>query len=118
MLFHILRDVPAGPVSLNADIPEPLAEIIGKCLQKDRELRYQYAWEIGIDLRKLRQSRMAGTSVATIAPEEANESFAGASSCLDVGDSSGNFRGRGRASLYRLPGCARIRKLFSQITTS
>jgi eukaryotic-like serine/threonine-protein kinase len=62
VLFSILREIPAGPVTLNADIPEALANTINKCLEKDRELRYQHAWEISSDLRKLRQSRLAEAS--------------------------------------------------------
>ena len=72
VFFHILRDVPAGPVSLNADIPEPLADTIGKCLQKDRELRYQHAWEIGSDLRNCGRAGGAwrdDRSEAKIAPK-------------------------------------------------
>ena len=62
VLFSILREVPAVPVTLNADVPQPLADTITKCLEKDRKLRYQHAWEISSDLRKLRQSRLAATS--------------------------------------------------------
>ncbi len=76
VLFHILRDVPEEPVTLNADIPEELAEIISKCLQKDRERRYQHAWEINADLRKLRQSRLTltgGTASAVKSAEGGTE---------------------------------------------
>src|SRR5246127_1799725 len=37
----ILNRTPASAVKLNPNIPEKLDEIIGKCLEKDRSLRYQ-----------------------------------------------------------------------------
>ena len=60
--FPFFAKFPQVPVTLNADVPQPLADTITKCLEKDRKLRYQHAWEISSDLRKLRQSRLAATS--------------------------------------------------------
>jgi serine/threonine protein kinase/tetratricopeptide (TPR) repeat protein len=51
----ILNRTPISPVSLNADVPAELERIIGKCLEKDRELRYQHASEIRADLQSLRR---------------------------------------------------------------
>src|ERR1700681_3278998 len=51
----ILNRTPASPVRLNADVPAELERIIGKCLEKGRELRYQHASEIRADLQGLRR---------------------------------------------------------------
>ena len=49
----ILNRIPVSPVRLNPDVPAELERIIGKCLEKDRELRYQHASEIRADLQSL-----------------------------------------------------------------
>ena len=39
----ILNRAPASAVRLNPGLPQELERIIAKCLEKDRELRYQHA---------------------------------------------------------------------------
>jgi serine/threonine protein kinase/Tol biopolymer transport system component len=51
----ILDGAPVPPVRLNPDLPAKLEEIINKCLEKDRELRYQHAADIRSDLKRLRR---------------------------------------------------------------
>ncbi|HTA42998.1 MAG TPA: protein kinase [Bryobacteraceae bacterium] len=51
----ILNRIPTPPVRLNPDIPVELERIIGKCLEKDRELRYQHAAEIRTDLQRMKR---------------------------------------------------------------
>ena len=51
----ILNRAPTPPLELNAILPAELERIIGKCLEKDRELRYQHASEIRADLERLKQ---------------------------------------------------------------
>src|SRR5271157_896641 len=43
----ILNRAPVEPVRLNPDVPDELERIISKCLEKDRNLRYQHASDIG-----------------------------------------------------------------------
>ena len=51
----ILNRNPVAPTILNPAIPPKLEEIIGKALEKDRELRYQTAAELRADLKRLRR---------------------------------------------------------------
>ena len=51
----ILNRNPVSPVRLNPDLPPKLEEIINKCLEKDRNLRYQHASEIRTDLQRLKR---------------------------------------------------------------
>ena len=51
----ILNLAPISPVQRNASLPAKLECIISKCLEKDREVRYQHASEIRTDLERLKQ---------------------------------------------------------------
>jgi WD40 repeat protein len=53
LLLSIVQKSPIAPVRINADVPAELERIINKCLEKDRESRYQHASEIRADLQKL-----------------------------------------------------------------
>jgi len=51
----ILNRAPTPPTRLNPELPTELEHIIGKCLEKDRNLRYQHASEICADLQRLKR---------------------------------------------------------------
>jgi serine/threonine protein kinase len=51
----ILDGTPTSPVRLNPDLPVELERVIHKCLEKDRNLRYQHASEIRTDLQRLKR---------------------------------------------------------------
>lgn len=51
----ILDGNPTAAVRLNPDVPAELDRIITKCLEKDRNLRYQHASEIRTDLQRLKR---------------------------------------------------------------
>ena len=51
----ILSRAPVPVIRLNSDVPPDLERIIGKCLEKDRNLRYQHASEIRTDLQRLKR---------------------------------------------------------------
>jgi eukaryotic-like serine/threonine-protein kinase len=56
----ILSHELTAPSQLNSAIPAQLEEIIGKALEKDREVRYQHASEIRADLKRLKRGTESG----------------------------------------------------------
>jgi eukaryotic-like serine/threonine-protein kinase len=60
----ILNRTPVPPVRLNPDLPPKLEEIINKCLEKDRNLRYQHAADIRTDLQRLKRDTETGRAIA------------------------------------------------------
>jgi serine/threonine-protein kinase len=53
LITAILRQAPVPPAQLNPQVPAELERLIGKCLEKDPENRYQSAKELAVDLRRL-----------------------------------------------------------------
>jgi eukaryotic-like serine/threonine-protein kinase len=62
----ILNRAPVPPVRLNPDLPAELEGIINKCLEKDRNLRYQHASEIRTDLQRLKRDTESLRGAAAI----------------------------------------------------
>jgi tetratricopeptide (TPR) repeat protein len=67
----ILNREPLSASRANPEIPERLAEIIGKALEKDRNLRYQHASEIRADLVRLKRDSDSGRTLARAAASPA-----------------------------------------------
>ena len=60
MFDSILNRAPVAPVRINPDIPPKLEEIVNKCLEKDRSLRYQHASDICTDLQRFKRDTESG----------------------------------------------------------
>ena len=62
----ILDGKPVSAVRLNPDVPTDFERIINKCLEKDRDVRYQHASEIKADLKRLKRDTESGKTGASI----------------------------------------------------
>ena len=78
VLISIVQQIQITPARLNPDVPQGLARIVDRCLQKDRDLRYQQASEIHADLKAVQRDPSAET--ATRSRTSAIESWPSASS--------------------------------------
>jgi eukaryotic-like serine/threonine-protein kinase len=77
----ILDGLPTSAVRLNPDVPPKLEEIIGKALEKDRNLRYQHAADMRADLQRLKRDYesgyISGVSSGMIAAPPARAAWVG-----------------------------------------
>ncbi|HEV2118134.1 MAG TPA: protein kinase [Terriglobales bacterium] len=60
----ILNRDPAPVLQVNPKLPQELGRILGKLLEKDRELRYQSAAELRADLKRLKRDSETGKTAA------------------------------------------------------
>ena len=56
--------MPTSPVRLNPEIPDELERAINKCLEKDKDLRYQHASDLRSDLKRLKRDTTSGATAA------------------------------------------------------
>src|SRR5437016_2350979 len=73
----ILDGTPTSALRLNPDLPSKLEDIINKCLEKDRNMRYQHAADLRADLQRLKRDTDSSRSSilpAAVAPEDAGVS--------------------------------------------
>ena len=94
----ILNREPRAPMDLNPDVPPELERIIAKALEKDRQLRYQTAADIRVDLQRVKREResrqqpLRATAASALSPDSGSRwpSAGGASgaTAVDVGQVS------------------------------
>src|SRR4051794_33716560 len=70
MLEAILHQAPVPVVRLNPDVPEQLEAIVEKCLEKDRDMRYQHASDLLSDLKRLKRDLESKDHTASMMPVE------------------------------------------------
>jgi len=79
VIFHkLLGENPAPVTRLDPDVPQKLDEIVAKCLEKDRDLRYQHASDIRADLKRLKRDTSSSRSVtvsSASSPAEGSDEF-------------------------------------------
>jgi non-specific serine/threonine protein kinase len=61
----VLADAPIPLSRIDPEVPVELEAIIFKCLEKDRQLRYQTAADVRADLRRLMRDAQSGSAVRT-----------------------------------------------------
>jgi len=69
----ILHKAPVAPVRFNREVPDELARIINKSLEKDRDLRYQHASDLRADLKRLARETSSSRSIVREADGEEEE---------------------------------------------
>ena len=67
----LFRRMQVPALRLNPDLPVALEDIINKCLEKNRDLRYQHAADLRSDLRRLKRTTESQQSM--VLPAEAEE---------------------------------------------
>jgi len=68
----ILNRAPVDPVRLNPFVPIELGQIIGKALEKDKNLRYQNAADMRADLQRLKRDSDSSRPVSAAPATEAH----------------------------------------------
>jgi serine/threonine protein kinase len=76
----ILNKPPTAPVRINPDLPAGLEAVINKCLEKERNLRYQTASDLRADLQRLKRGTQSAKVAAVSGSSVAVASTPGAKS--------------------------------------
>jgi len=84
----ILNRTPVAPSTLNPNLPPKLEEIIGKSLEKDRDLRYQTAAELRGDLKRLKRDSDSSRAPAGSSGSWKSATLAGGSPSLPLSGSA------------------------------
>ncbi len=111
LVFRAILDrAPIPLVRLNPELPPKLEDIIGKALEKDRNLRYQHAGDIRADLQRLKRDTETGTGRGSQLRVSARRSIdatavhdSPGSACILGLDSSCAFVGIGQSGRARSP---------------
>lgn len=75
----ILSREPVPVHELNPALPEELERIIAKCIEKDREVRYQHASDLRADLKRLKRDTSSGRRNRELSNADAGSSIEPAS---------------------------------------
>jgi serine/threonine-protein kinase len=81
-LDAVLHQKPVAPCTLNPALPTEFEGIVGKAMEKDRDLRYKNAAEMKADLQRLKKETESGlsrTSAREMLPRAVTTTFQGSS---------------------------------------
>jgi serine/threonine protein kinase/tetratricopeptide (TPR) repeat protein len=92
----ILNRTPIPPQQLNPELPSKLVEVIGRALEKDRDLRYQSASEMRSELKRLKRDSDSGLAPAAPAASDPNLAREALPSRQFRGDLERGRRGKNR----------------------
>jgi Tol biopolymer transport system component len=73
VMASLLRDLPESPIRVRPELPPELGRIIGKALEKDRDLRYLSAGELRADLKRLKRDADSTPSAPAAVPPSSRE---------------------------------------------
>jgi len=103
----ILECASSAPSALNARLPRELDGVVGKALEKDRDLRYQHAADMRADLKRLKRDTESGHGAAVTAAQPRRRGLTVpigvALIALAVVGSAGYYWARRRAAPLREP---------------
>src|SRR5207302_1035865 len=68
VLDAILNGAPVPPARVNPDVSIEWERLIDKCLEKDRDLRYQHASDIRTDLQRLKRDTDSNRTISSVKP--------------------------------------------------
>jgi eukaryotic-like serine/threonine-protein kinase len=60
----ILHKTQADPIRMNSELPAKFEDVVGKALEKDREVRYQSAADLRADLKRVKRDTESQSSIA------------------------------------------------------
>ena len=101
----IIRDQPPPPSQLNPEVTPGLEAVIGKALEKDRNLRYQHASDMRADLQRLKRDT-DGNRHARLGPGSGSAAVASGGVW---GESSSKAKALDAPSSQSRPGTAKAR---------
>jgi|SRR5579862_1965230 len=71
----ILQESPPPPQGVNPAISPRLEEIVAKALERDRDVRYQTASDLKVDLKRVQRAESGRAPVSASAPQEMSGTF-------------------------------------------
>ncbi len=91
----ILNRIPTPPPQLNPNLPSDLNRIIGRALEKDRELRYQTASEIRAELKRLKRDLDSNRGAAAQGAVSATQAAAAVAPAAAAAEKTHSIRSMG-----------------------